>query len=60
VTARLILDKVKLAEKQICERDNLMDLLTKTKLEVLITLGAGDIDKMVEPIKKLLTQRLDS
>ena len=60
VTARLILDKVKLADKQICERDNLLDLLKKTKLEVLITLGAGDIDKMVEPIKKLLTQRLDS
>jgi UDP-N-acetylmuramate--alanine ligase len=60
VTARLILDKVKLADKQICERDNLLDHLKKTKLEVLISLGAGDIDKMVEPIKKLLTQRLDS
>jgi UDP-N-acetylmuramate--alanine ligase len=60
VTAQLILDKVKLADKQICERDNLLDLLKKTKLEVLITLGAGDIDKMTEPIKELLTRRLDS
>ena len=60
VTARLILDKVKLADKQICEKDNLPELLKKTKLDVLITLGAGDIDKMVEPIKNLLTQRLDS
>jgi UDP-N-acetylmuramate--alanine ligase len=60
VTARLIMDKVKLADKQICERENLLDILKKTKLEVLITLGAGDIDKMVEPIKKLLTKRLDS
>jgi UDP-N-acetylmuramate--alanine ligase len=58
VTSRLILDKVKLADKQICEREGLMDLLKKTKPEVLITLGAGDIDKMAEPIKKLLTQRL--
>jgi UDP-N-acetylmuramate--alanine ligase len=60
VTARLILDKVKLADKQICERDNLLNLLKNTELEILITLGAGDIDKLVEPIKELLTQRLDS
>jgi UDP-N-acetylmuramate--alanine ligase len=60
VTARLILDKVKLADKQICDRKNLLDLIKKTDPEVLITLGAGDIDKMVEPIKRLLTQRLDS
>jgi UDP-N-acetylmuramate--alanine ligase len=60
VTARIILDKVKLADKQICEKDDLLELLKKIKPEVLITLGAGDIDKMVEPIKNLLTQRLDS
>ncbi len=54
VTAGLILDKVKLADKQICDRDNLLELLKKTNLEILITLGAGDIDKMVEPIKELI------
>ncbi len=60
VTARLILDKVKLADKQICKNDDLLELLKKTNLDVLITLGAGDIDKMAEPIKNLLTKRLDS
>jgi len=60
VSARLILDKINLADKQLCDRDSLLPLLKKTKLEVLVTLGAGDIDKMVEPIKKLLTQQLDS
>lgn len=60
VTARLILDKVKLADKQICARENLLELLKNTNPEVLITLGAGDIDKMVEPITKILMQRLDS
>ncbi len=60
VTSQLILDKVKITDKRICERDNLPGLLKKTELEVLITLGAGDIDKMVEPIRNLLLQRLDS
>jgi UDP-N-acetylmuramate--alanine ligase len=60
VTSRLILDKVKLADKQICDRESLPDLLKRTDLEVVITLGAGDIDKMTEPIKKLLIQRLDT
>jgi len=60
VSARLILDKVKLADKQICDRDHLLDLLRRTSPEVLITLGAGDIDKMVDPIKNIFTQQLNS
>ena len=32
VTARLILDKVKLADKQICEKDNLPGIIEKNKI----------------------------
>jgi len=52
VNAAMIFDKVKIKEKYMCSKDGLMDMLQELRVEVLITLGAGDIDKMVEPIKK--------
>jgi UDP-N-acetylmuramate--alanine ligase len=57
VTSALILDKVKLRKKQLCRMDRLMNLLSKKQLEVLVTMGAGNIDQMVEPVKKFLTQK---
>ena len=52
VNAAMIYDKVEIKEKYLCSMDGLMDMLQKLRVEVLITLGAGDIDKMVEPIKQ--------
>lgn len=39
----------------IIDRDQLLMKLKETKPELLLTAGAGDIDKMIEPIKKILT-----
>lgn len=50
VTSALIFDRVKLNRKIMCSKENLMEELRKQHVEVLITLGAGDIDKWVEPI----------
>jgi len=38
-------------------KPGLLTLLASDDSEVVITLGAGDIDKMVEPIKKILEKR---
>ena len=54
VTSELIFDKVELDDKILCRKDELVDLLDQTELEVLITMGAGDIDKLVGTIKKML------
>jgi UDP-N-acetylmuramate--alanine ligase len=54
VTSEMILHQVKLSEKILCGKEDLPDILAKRNPEVLITLGAGDIDKLVEPIKKQL------
>ena len=32
--------------------------IEKTKVEVILTIGAGDIDRLVQPIKKILTKNL--
>jgi UDP-N-acetylmuramate--alanine ligase len=60
VTASLILDQVKLKDKRICSREEMLTRIARTDPEVLITLGAGDIDKLVEPIANLLKRRSDS
>lgn len=62
VNSNLILDKVKLDAKQIMTGEQLIDWIEKKYVEdintefgdVLITAGAGDIDKLVEPIKQIL------
>ena len=56
VTAEMIFSKVSLSNKIWCSKEALLDELKKRDPEILITLGAGDIDKLVEPIKKLLMQ----
>lgn len=40
-----------------CSKEELIDLLDQKDLEVLLTLGAGDIDKLVEPIKNMLIEK---
>lgn len=54
VTSEMLLRKIKIKNKSICSKKELVDELHNRKLEVLLTLGAGDIDKLVEPIKKEL------
>ncbi len=56
VTSQLLLDKVQIENKKLCKPNNLLDDLRDRKLEVLLTMGAGDIDKLVEPIKEELTK----
>ncbi len=54
VDAQLICDKVNLVDKRICSKEELLEILNPEKLEVLLTLGAGDIDQLVIPIKNIL------
>ena len=54
VDSNLILRDVKLKNKALCRKENLLPLLQVTKLDVLVTFGAGDIDKMVPLIKEQL------
>jgi len=54
VTSEMLLKKIKIKNKIVCSKETLIEELIKRKLEVLITLGAGDIDQLVEPIEKSL------
>jgi len=54
VDSELILRDVKLKNKILCSRENLLPLLKEKQLDVLVTFGAGDIDKLVPLIKDQL------
>ena len=57
VDSELILRDVKLKNKTLCSKENLLPLLKDKELDVLVTFGAGDIDKLVPLIKVQLKSR---
>jgi UDP-N-acetylmuramate--alanine ligase len=57
VDSNLILSKMK-KKGRICTKNELIKQIEQSEIEVLLTLGAGDIDKLVEPIEHVLNQRL--
>lgn len=59
VSGQMLLDKVQLEEKCLLSKQELIPNLRERQLEVLLTLGAGDIDQLVAPIKYALEERLE-
>ena len=58
ITSKIILDKVTLQHKSIVKKEELINVLTHNNdLQVLLTVGAGDIDTKVEEITNLLTNK---
>lgn len=55
VSTYSILDKVKSKEKSYCERKDLLGLIKNSNFEILMTLGAADLDRMLPAIKQSLT-----
>ena len=54
VASGLIYGQMKMQEKKLCTKENLVAMLSEMKPEVLLTIGAGDIDRLVQPIKQML------
>ena len=55
ISSMTILDKVKNAEKTFCERKDLLNLIKNSNFEVLMTLGAADIDRLLPEIRDILS-----
>jgi UDP-N-acetylmuramate--alanine ligase len=59
VTSKLIYDNLKPGvKKQIIRKEDVLDLVKSRDFEVLIVLGAGDLDNQVPEITKLLNSKL--
>ena len=57
VTSDIILSDVTAPEKVLVPKEELMDYLEKEPVDVLVTFGAGNIDRFIGPITDLLTAR---
>ena len=58
VTSEIIYDKVTAPEKVLLKKEELMGYLEKEPVDVLVTFGAGNIDRFIEPIEDMLKKRV--
>jgi UDP-N-acetylmuramate--alanine ligase len=58
VSSAMLLDKMKLTHKIVLGKKDVIENLENRKTEVLLTMGAGDIDQLVDPIEKMLRKRM--
>jgi UDP-N-acetylmuramate--alanine ligase len=55
VDSQMILDKMQLQNKRLASKQEAVDIIKNEMPELLLTVGAGDIDTLVEPLKNALT-----
>jgi UDP-N-acetylmuramate--alanine ligase len=53
VTSDVLLEKLTCSYKKLLSKEDLVDLLITHDVDVLATLGAGDIDQLILPLKKI-------
>ncbi len=53
VTSQIILDKMQKSNKKILSKHQLLEEYPKIDTKVILMLGAGDIDKLVEPMQRI-------
>lgn len=54
ITSTALLEKTRLANKRVCPKAELLTLIESEKPELLVTMGAGDIDRFVEPLQNMI------
>jgi len=57
VTSDLIFQKMENCNKTICSINKIEEVLKDKKFDILITMGAGNIDKLAKPFIRLLLER---
>jgi UDP-N-acetylmuramate--alanine ligase len=50
----MVLARMKLWNKRKCGKQEVVELIKSEKPELLLTVGAGDIDQLVQPLKTIL------
>ena len=57
ITSKIIFDKMRSPDKKLISKENLMQFLEEDDIDVLLTLGAGDIGLFPEKITNLLLRK---
>ena len=58
ITAQWLLDQVPMDNKKVVARDNVVAELAGRELDVVVTMGAGDIDRAVSGIQRMMNDRI--
>lgn len=60
VTSEIIFDAVTIPAKKLIRKGELLDLVEKEAdtFEIVLMVGAGDIDRLIEPVKQILDKKL--
>lgn len=58
VDSEMLLRKIKNINKKYCRKEELIDTISNELPEVLITMGAGDIDRIIEPLRDALLKQI--
>jgi UDP-N-acetylmuramate--alanine ligase len=57
-TSQIIFDKIRVRRRNLlCKNGELIALLREKDVEVLVTFGAGDIDRLLPEIEQVLTEK---
>ncbi len=54
ITSNIILDDIRINDKILISKEQVLDELKNRDLDIVITFGAGDIDRLITPITNLL------
>lgn len=54
VSSQIIFDKVNLSNKQLIQKEQLTEVINNGEWDVVLMMGAGDIDRLVLPVKTIL------
>ena len=57
VTSEMILDKMKIKDKQVLSKGEMKEWLRKVQPGLVVMSGAGDIDAEVQPVKQILLEQ---
>lgn len=54
VSSQALLDRIVLQDKHLLSKEAMLDYVTENKPALLVTVGAGDIDRLVHPLKDIM------
>lgn len=57
VSSKMLLDKIKLSSKFLSSKEELVNLLIGLDTEVILMMGAGDIDRLVTPVANAMKRK---
>ena len=57
VSSKALLEKVVLKNKTVCTKETLIAALSENETDIIVLIGAGDIDQCIEPVKNFLIEK---